>query len=169
MNNKKFNIRFHGRDFIPKKKVANNNLKPLKNDNCYYVLFDSETKGYLISVNSDSSYSYCKSSNNSQILKFKTLSEIDVFKENSVMNLDSFVIKQLEKKDVAYCLKDKYDTFFVKLTRRGLRYSSYQSDAKIMKNKKEAEKYLEKINNSISFAQRGFEIKEIEKEIYFSV
>ena len=167
-NNKKFSIRFHGRDFTPRKRTFKSNLKPLKNDNCYYVLFNSETKGYLVSVNSDSSYSYCKSSS-SQILKFKTLSEIDEFKENSVMNLDSFIIKQLEKKDVAYCLKDKYDTFFVKLTRRGLRYSRYKDDAKIMKNKKEAEKYLEKINNSITFSQREFEIKEIEKEFYFSV
>lgn len=169
MNNKKFNIRFHGRDFIPRKRTFRSDLKPLKNDNCYYVLFNSRIKGYLISVNSNNSYSYSTSSNNSEILKFKTLSEIDVFKENSVMNLDSFVIKQLEKKDVAYYLKDKYNSFFVKLTRRGLSYSSYKSDAKILKTKKEAEKYLEKINNSISFAQRGFEIKEIEKEIYFSV
>lgn len=167
-NDKKFNIRFCGRDFVPKKKVASNNLKPLKNENCSYVLFNADNKGYLISVNTDNSYTYCKSSNSSQILKFKTLLEIDVFKENSVMNLDSFVIKQLEKKDVAYCLKDKYDNFFVKITSRGLKYSSYENDAKILKTRKEAEKYLEKINNSITFSQRGFEIKEIEKEFYFS-
>lgn len=168
LKNKKFNVRFNGRDFTPKKKDCSNNLKPLKNSNCYYVLFSTRTKGYLISVGSDSSYSYSTSPNNKEILKFKDLSEIEEFKKNSPMNLDCFVIKQLEKRDKVYCIEDKYGSYFIKLTSRGLRHSSYKGDAKKLKTKKEAEKYLEKINNSIVFSEREFNIKELNEEFYFS-
>lgn len=158
-----FNISFRGRDFTPKKRGSSENKKELKNDSYKYVLVNPKT-GILISVNSESSYSFRAKPNN-QVKMFNSIEEIEDFKKNSPMDLSSFKIKQIQKKDKAYCLKDNYGYFFTKLNPTKIRYSEYRDSAQIFKTIGEAEKKLDKLNDTL--AKDRFFISELNEEFYF--
>lgn len=168
-NGEKFNISFNGRDFKAKKKEYSDIIKSLKNPNCYYVLYEPSSKGYLISVNSKYSYTYTRYINSNQILKFKSLEEVEEFKKNSENKLDSFKVKVLEKRDKVYCISEDKKYYIKKLTSRRFLYSRDIDEAKLFKTEKEAKKYLNKLENLFTLTYRNFEVIKLNKESFFTV